>query len=402
MRWTWHFGLGRELGYAFWALTFFEGVFGAYISVWPLWIERLGAPISVIGLVLGSSGLIRPFVLGPGSILLGAYNTRRILLGARSLSICGLVLAAFANSWPLLVITVLTSSIGELVFPAIQTYVADNAGDDPVHAFTMVITIGPAVALIVTPLISGVAISLAGIPAALILAASLTAIALIFVSRMHFTNGRTGLNESEKTSYRLALAHTGIRTLMIIHGLTIGVLAVGASLISNFLELERGFSPSRVSILSAGAAVGTVTFGFFVARHSRLRRAPIVAASIACGLTATGYMLLATQTWVPLIALALVCRGGLFSTWSLFLGALGSIAPAHLRPRSFAIMEILGGSAMSLGPIVASQLWEIDPRTPFIVSAACAIIMVLVLIGVRHRRELTTPATPVNAGPQAP
>lgn len=392
MRWTWHFGLGRELGYAFWALTFFEGVFGAYISVWPLWIERLGAPISVVGLVLGSSGLIRPFVLGPGSFLLGAYDTRRILIGARSLSIGGLILAAFADSWPLLLITVATSSIGELVFPAIQTYVADNAGDDPVHAFTMVITIGPAVALIITPLIAGVAISIGGIPAALILAASLTAIALIFVSRMHFTNGRTAANITEKTSYRLALAHRGIRTLMIIHGLTIGTLAIGSSLVSNFLEVERGFAASLVSILSAGAAVGTVSFGFLVARSSRLRRAPIVAASIACGLTAMGYVLLATQSWLPLIALALLFRGGLFSTWSLFLGALGSIAPAHLRPRSFAIMEILGGSAMSFGPIVASQLWKIDPRMPFIVSALCAAIMVVALIGVRHREELTASA----------
>lgn len=393
MRLTWHFGLGRELGYAFWALTFFEGVFGAYISVWPLWIERLGAPISVIGLVLGSSGLIRPFVLGPGSILLGAHDTRRILLVARSLSIGGLILAAFAQSWPLLLITVITSSIGELVFPAIQTYVADHAGNDPVHAFTMVITIGPAVALIITPLISGVAISIGGIPAALILAALLTAIALVFVSRMHFTNGRTAANAAEVTSYRLALAHTGIRTLMIVHGSTIGVLAIGSSLISNFLEVERGVTASLVSMLSAGAAVGTVAFGLLVARHSKLRRAPFAAASIACGLTAMGYVLLATHTWLPLIALALVCRGGLFSTWSLFLGALGSIAPAHLRPRSFAMMEILGGSAMSFGPIVASQLWKIDPRTPFVVSAFSAIVMVLVLLGVRHRQELAPAAS---------
>lgn len=388
MRWTWHFGLGRELGYAFWALTFFEGVFGAYIAVWPLWIERLGAPISVIGLVLGASGLIRPFVLGPGSVLLSNYDTRSILIGARTLSIAGLILAAFATSWPLLLITVVTGSIGELVFPALQTYVADNAGDDPVHAFTMVITIGPAIALIVTPVISSIAIAIGGIPAALILAAILTLIALGFVSRMEFTGGRTAINAAEKSSYRLALAHTGIRTLMIVHALTIGVLAVGSSLVSNFLEIERGFAPSLVSLLSAGAAVGTVAFGFLVSRHSGLRAAPIGAASIACALTAMGYLLLATQMWLPLVALALVLRGGLFSTWSLFLGALGSIAPAHLRGRSFTIMEILGGSAMSFGPIVASQLWEIDPRMPFVGSALCGGAMVGVLVAIRRRREL--------------
>ncbi len=399
MHFTWHFGLGRELGYAFWALTFFEGVFGAYIAVWPLWIERLGAPISVVGLVLGASGLIRPFVLGPGSLLLTTYDTRRILISARLLSIAGLILAAFASSWPLLLITVLTGAIGELVFPAIQTYVADNAGRDPVHAFTMVITIGPAVALIVTPLVSSLAIAAGGIPAALILAATLTAIGLIFVSRMEFSNGRTSTGVAERSSYRLALAHTGIRTLMIVHALTIGVLAVGSSLVSNFLEIERGFEPSLISLLSAGAAVGTVTFGLTVARHSGLRAAPITAAAIACALTATGYLLLATQTWLPLVAIALVLRGGLFSTWSLFLGALGSIAPAHLRARAFTIMEILGGSAISFGPVVASQLWEIDPRVPLVGSALCAAAMVVVLLTVRHRRELMAPSVPVTSRP---
>ena len=399
MRLTWHFGLGRELGYAFWALTFFEGVFGAYIAVWPLWIERLGAPISVVGLVLGASGLIRPFVLGPGAILLTTYDTRMILIGARLLSIAGLILAAFASSWPLLLITVVTSSIGELVFPAIQTYVAEKAGNDPVHAFTMVITIGPAIALVVTPVISSFAIALGGIPAALFLAAMMTAIALIFVSRMQFSNTRANSDGVEKSTYRLALAHSGIRTLMIVHGLTIGVLAVGSSLVSNFLEVERGFAPSLISLLSAGAAVGTVTFGFTVARHSGLRAAPIAAASIACALTATGYLLLATQTWLPLLALAIVFRGGLFSTWSLFLGALGGIAPAHLRARAFTIMEILGGSAISFGPVVAAQLWKIDPRLPLVGSAGCAAAMVLVLLVVRHRRELAVSPVPVASRP---
>lgn len=388
MRWCWHFGLGRELGYAFWALTCFEGVFGAYISIWPLWIERLGAPISVIGLVLGSSGLIRPFILGPGSWFVGRYDTRRILLVARILSVGGLLLAAVAGSWPLLLVTVLTNSIGELVFPAIQTYVADNAGDDPVRAFNMVITIGPAGALIVTPLISGLAIAVGGIPAAFVLAAALTIAALIFVSRMHFTNGRTSLNGSEQATYRLAMQHPGIRTLIVIHGFTIVVLAIGSSLVSNFLEVERGYSASLVAILSAGAAVGTVTYGFLIARHARLRRAPLIAAAVASGLTAIGYLLLASQSWLPVVALAIVFRGGVFSAWSLYLGAMGGIAPAYLRPRAFAIMEILGGSAMSFGPIVASQLWKIDPRMPFLVSASLTYIVVAVLIAVRNRPEV--------------
>src|SRR5665648_184784 len=134
MRWVWHFGLGKELGYAFWALTFFEAVLGAYAPIWPLWIERLGAPISIVGLVLASAGVIRPFVLGPGAALTDRFNTRNVLIVCRTASVCGLVIAAFAGTWQILFVTVALNALGELVFPTIHAYVADHAGDDPVHA----------------------------------------------------------------------------------------------------------------------------------------------------------------------------------------------------------------------------------------------------------------------------
>src|SRR5687768_9309546 len=98
MRFSWHFGLGRELGLAFWALTFFEAGYGAYASIWPLWIERLGAPITTVGLVLGASGIIRPFVVGGGSWLADQIDTKKLLIGARTIGVIGLIVAAFAQS----------------------------------------------------------------------------------------------------------------------------------------------------------------------------------------------------------------------------------------------------------------------------------------------------------------
>ena len=59
-RLRWDLGLGREIGLTFWGMVLLEAAFGSYMGVWPLWIERLGAPITVVGFVLGSSGVIRP------------------------------------------------------------------------------------------------------------------------------------------------------------------------------------------------------------------------------------------------------------------------------------------------------------------------------------------------------
>jgi len=404
MRLTWHMGLGRNLGLAFWALTFFEASIGAYASIWPLWIEHLGAPITVLGLVLGASGVIRPFVLGGGSWLTDHVDTKRLLIISRSIAVGGLIFAAFARSWELLLITVATNALGELVFPAIQTYVAGNAGDNPTHAFNMVITIGPASALIVTPVIAGIVIAIFGMPGALILAGLLSAIAIGFVARMTFQDEAAFPESGARASYRTVWNHGESRQIIALHGLTILALAIGAALIPNFLKDERGLSPQTVSILSAGAAVGTVTYGFVSMRNGTLRRSPILGAALAASLTGCGYLILASVELLPALGLAYVLRGGIFSAWALFLAAMSQTAPPRFRTRAFAMLEILGGSAMSFGPVIASQLYEVDPRSPFIVSAVAVFAMVAILY-VSHRRIERTPrydAAEANTGPMEP
>jgi len=395
MRWRWHFGLGRELGYAFWALTFFEAVLGAYAPIWPLWIERQGAPIAIVGLVLASAGVIRPLVLGPGAALTDRFNTRNVLIACRCVSICGLVIAAFAGTWQILFITVAFNALGELVFPTIHAYVADHASDDPVHAFNMTITIGPAGGLIVTPLISGLVIAWGGIQAAFLFSAVLTVCALAFVSRMDFRAARASHPATdERVTYRMALRHTGIRSMIVLHGATIAALAVGVALIPNFLEEERGIDPATIAILSSGAALGTVALGVISSRNRTLRQSPVLAAAIAALLVVIGFVIFGTQAALPLIAIAYVLRGGLFSAWALFLAAMGKVAPAHLRSRGFTMMEIIGGGAMSFGPIAASQLWNISPTWPLFVAASLGTVMVAVMV-LSHRRtsEATVEAT---------
>ncbi|MDQ3657743.1 MAG: MFS transporter [Chloroflexota bacterium] len=387
MRWQWHFGLGRELGYAFWALTFFEAVLGAYAPIWPVWIERLGAPISIVGLVLASAGVIRPFVLGPGAALTDRFNTRNVLIVCRTASICGLVIAAFAGTWQILFVTVVLNALGELAFPTIHAYVADHAGDDPVHAFNMTITIGPAGGLIVTPLISGLIIAWGGIEAAFLFSAFLTLCALGFVSRMDFSSTRASqAGPDERVTYRKALQHQGIRSLIVLHGATIAALAIGVALIPNFLEDERGISPSTIAILSSGAALGTVAFGVISSRNRILRQSPVFAAALATILVVFGLVIFGTQGALPLIAIAYVMRGGVFSAWALFLAAMGKVAPVHLRSRGFTVMEIIGGGAMSFGPIVASQLWNISPTSPLFVAACLGAVMATIMI-LFHRRD---------------
>ena len=66
-------------------------------------------------------------------------------------------------------------------------------------------------------------------------------------------------------------------------------------------------------------------------------------------------------------------------------------------------MEIMGGTAMSTGPLIAAQLWRIDPTTPLVVAATLALTMVAVMVVMLRRmrraeQDLTN--TPVESIPE--
>lgn len=395
---SWHVGLGRDLGLAFWAMTFFEATFGAFTSIWPLWIEDRGAPIAMVGIVLGSAGFVRPFVIGPSSWLTERFDRKWLLIVARSLGIAGLLVAAFAGSWPILFITVVLNGMGELVFPVLQTYIAERSTENRARAFSLIVNVGPSFALIVTPLISGLLIAQWGMQSAFFLASFTSLVSILFLSRMDFSTlpDDDDTDTTSARTYSAAFKHGEIRSLFVVHGLTILSLAIGVTLVPIFLNDVRGLEPGLISTLGAGAAVGTVLFGLWVSRSSTLSANPLTAAAIACGAISVGLLIFAFRDSLGGIALAFFLRGGMFATWAMILARMGELAPAHLRSRAFAVVEILGGSAISFGPIIASVLYGIDPGIPIIVGAFLGGLMAIRL-GWMQRHSPTTITSPASA-----
>jgi MFS family permease len=180
-------------------------------------------------------------------------------------------------------------------------------------------------------------------------------------------------------------------------------LGIGSMLLPNFLQDARGFSPATITLLSSGAALGTLTFGFIGLRMPAARRAPFLAAAWSIAVTAIGYLLFATSSWLVVIAVAWVFRGGMFATWTFLLGAIGQYVPRHLQSRAFAVVEILGGGALSFSPIVAASLYGVNALLPLLVSAALSFAMAGIIVW-RHRRgfRAISPAVHVEAATQTP
>lgn len=390
----WHLGLGRELGHVFWGMIFVEAAFGAYVGVWPLWIEALGAPVTVVGLVLGSAGILRLLAIAPSASLAERFGARRMIVAARIAAGLGMIGAAVATHWTHLFVMVVGSAVGELAFPLALSHVVTHAGENRVRAFTLVFTVGPAVAFGLGPLIAGGLVAVWGIRAAFLFAAFCTALSILF-----FAGIERGLNVGERqarrsSSYGEALADARVRRVLILHATTVFALALGTSLVPTFLNDVRGMAPSRVSILYSVSAIGTVGFGLVVSRSSRLQGAPFAAVAIAVGAVAVALLTLVRTEVTALVALAFVLRGGFFSAWGLFSAAMGVIAPERHRARAFATAEMLAGAAFSLAPMLAGQLYNVRPSLPLVVAAAIAGGLIPLLL--RAQRATGRVATAVS------
>lgn len=398
---AWHLGLGRELGYVFWAMVGVEAAFGAYMSVWPLWIEALGAPVTVVGLVLGSSGLLRLLTLGPSAGLAERFDTRKLIVAARAIAGAGMLAAALAQHWPQLFLMVIGSAIGEIAFPLTQSHVAAHAGERRVRAFTLVFNVGPAAALGLSPLVSGALVAVWGMRAAFVFAAVCTAASILFFSRISPAPTRTRAAraaEGSSSSYRAALADAPIRRLVTLQFATIFALALGTSFVPIFLQDERGLAPATITMLAGVGSVGSVLFGLVVARTARLQRAPLLAVAIAVGFVSLTLFVIATSHALWLIVVAFLGRGGLFSAWGLFVAGVSEVVPARHRARAFALCEMMGGSAFSFAPILAGPMYAARPVLPLAAAIALGLAMIPILL--RAQRTLSHDAATRREEPE--
>ena len=385
-RLAWHFGLGSELGYVFWAMIGVEAAFGAYVGIWPLWIEALGAPITVVGLVLGSSGLLRLLILAPSAALADRVEPRTLILAARAVTGIGLITAALATHWTQLAPMVIGAAIGEIAFPLTQSHLAAHAGANRVRAFTLVFNVGPAVAFGIAPLISGALIARFDLRAAFLFAALCTLFSLVFFARFTPRAKLETGTERPRSSYREAAAEPGVKPLLGMQFATIFALALGISLLPTFLADERGIAPAVVAILGGIGSTGAVLYGLAIARSQWLQRRPLLGIVVAVAMVMGALAVVLATPLVWLIALAFIGRGGLWSAWGLYVATLSEVVRSdRVRPRVFTLSEMIGGSAFSSAPIVSGQLYAVRPEAPLLASLATSAVLIPVLLVAQRR-----------------
>ncbi len=394
----WYFGLGRENGLAFWGMVFLEGSFAAYMPIWTLFMEELGAPITLIGVLLGFSGVIRFFVLLPTAALAKKFGAKTLLILSRAIALVGIGTAAFAPSWPWLLPAMVGIAAGSMAFPIVLSHVATNAGKERARAFALVVTIGPSLAFLIAPLISSGVIALFGLRSPFVVSAVFSFISILIFSRIKPENlpveeGREGMAGE---SYRTALAVPQVRSVLLLKFLTVFAIGLGAQFIPNYLRQVGGHPDDLIALLTSFSAVGSILFGLLVVRSQRFASAPLRGAGIAVAGVSIGYLLFLQPTVLPVIIVGFILRGGLFSSLSLFSAALGDVTPDRNHHHVFTMSEILIVAGFTLAPIIAGLLYDIWPALPLVVAVALSLPLIVYLLRAQLSPQAEPEALPVT------
>lgn len=375
-----------------------EAAYGAYLGILPLWIEKLGAPIAIVGLLLGANGILRLFVIFPSTNIANRFGYRRTIMYGRAAAFLGLMAAALATQWQQLILLVIGVAVGEIVFPLLQTLVATQAGEQRVRAFALIFTVGPSVVLAISPIVSALLVAFFGMRAAFLLAAFWTALSFVMLRKIEEPVEAGARGRAQQGGYREAIADYRLRTITL---LLIGVVftcSLGVAFIPTFLEDVRGYQPAIINAFSALGAVGSAMFGLAVARTRRLQKEPFLAVAIALGCIVVSLTLFHMSGALAVVLIAYLLRGGFFSAWAMMNASLGLNAPSRLRASGFALVEMAGGLASSGGPIIGGFLYAQRNTLTF----ETAIVLGLMLIPIVLRQNRRARQWPVETEPVRP
>lgn len=382
----WQFRLGRENGLVAWAMFFLEGSFTSYFLLLPLYVAQLGANPTQVGLVIGAWGFMRLVLLLPSGLLVDRLPPVRLIIAMRAMSILGLLVAAVIPVWWLLPVALLFMACGNVAFPAISAVIAGASDEEGrARAFTINYTVVPAIATIIAPAVSGALAEATSLRASLLLAAALSTVSVVIISRL--TPQPPPSRDEAPASYRETLAFRPIRTICLLQLVTLLILTTGTTLVPNFLHDVHGVEFSQIGQLGSIAAIGSVLLGLLFGRLRPFKQ-PLLGITVATALSASASAMLLIADGMSLFALAFLLRGGYMVAWSLFVAALGNLAPPRLYGRAFALSEICAVLGLAVAPFLAGPLYDWRPTAPLIVAliGSLPLVGLLALFTYRARR----------------
>jgi MFS family permease len=372
-------GLGRDNTRIFWAVLFDEGGLGIYLMLLPIYIASLGASPGQIGLVLGISGIARIGMLLLSGFITDRIPPRQLIAITRGIGIIGIAILGLSTVWWLSLVGLILTGATVVSWPVISNLIAEDSpqGRQRMRAFTLIYTIAPSSALLLSPALGGMVADTFGFQAVFAISGVLRFAALAIMSDIRERPVPTEVGYQGRLS-DVARNHP-VRMVCIFMFSTIFILTLALVLVPNFLQDVHGVSLSSVGWLGSISAIGSILLGIALNKVPALQQ-PRVILLVAVGVVGAAMVILLFGSALWLLGLAFFLRGGYFVAWSLFYALLAEVTPAWLRTRVYVVAELLGEGGYSLAPFVAGMLYGMTPSLPIIVGLIAIVPLMIALL----------------------
>jgi MFS family permease len=248
--------------------------------------------------------------------------------------------------------------------------------------FTMIYSVGPAAATIISPTLGGLVAERTALRTLFFLSAAAFTVSTIVFSRIS-ERPLTVHHAEKKPSYRDALAIPAVRWVALLKFGVLGTLALGTTLLPNYLEDVHGLSIGVIGRLGSVYATGSVLIALIFARVAWITGSRGIAIGTMLVGCLCGVTLLTGNLWI--LAPAFLMRGGFMITWSLFHAVLGEITTERLRSRVFALGDFMGGIGFGLTPFLAGALYDWRPAAPFLAALILSPFLAVAALYVERR-----------------
>jgi MFS family permease len=349
------FGLHPDVALQFWSISVFNFAFGLYAYLFTLYIEDLGATPVQIGLLIGIQGLLRIAVNIPGGVIADRYSRRKIIIITTGLVVPATLSFGLAQSWWHMLPGMLLFVLANLGTPAFSSYLAEvGTARERGRAFSMVYVVGPSAALALSPVTGGWLVDATSYRVVFFISATGFAVATPILWRL--SERPVAHHGGRPASYREAVNVPVVRALGGLQFSILLVLAIGTTLLTNYLKDSYQVSVGTIGWFGSFAAVGSALLSLAIPRVKIITTirtiglAPIFV-GILCGVT--------LLTGNPIVlGIAFMGRGGFMVAWSLFASVLSDTVPPKLLSRAFAFSEFLGAIGLAIAPFIAGSLYD--------------------------------------------
>lgn len=362
-------------------------------SLFPLYLQDLGAQATEISLIVTSAGLIATACMSFSPLLTQQYGATKMLLISGGLSVLPPLALSFVDQWILAAPwTILHHAIFAIHLPARMLFIANQSRQGAVgRVFGYMNLVWP-IASIIGPLIGGVVADIWGWTPVFYLEVGIALFGIVPLLHLPESTRPSITDQSHEPSYVDLFKPSTFRKSLV--GFTVSQFLSSASIglanliIPLYLTRNFGFTKAAVGIFfSIGGGVSTlitqIPSGYFTDRIGGKAMMLRALAIIPFALLLYPFI---TDS-VILLILYMAISGFRSATWPASMAYIITLVSIQMRGVAIGTRQIANRLGFTLGPFLGGVLWQYsDPVVTFLVASGISAISALAIYPIEDHR----------------